>query len=175
MGFRSHGEGISRGCGHGSRVLRRYAESCARPWRRCKNPPPWFHFSSSARPSTAAAFHTEHARLLQLRTGLFGTVQQHAIQVESRIDEQRIAQIHLHRTGAMCRQRGLVDDFLGNVVLDQKRIAGVGLVSEAAATRFLPGELFRPKRRFQDPLAPAARLQKLPRDRRRGRQLVSLG
>ena len=43
-------------------------------------------------PSAAAAFDAQYARLLQLRSGLFGALQQHAVQIHARIDQQRTAQ-----------------------------------------------------------------------------------
>ncbi len=55
-------------------------------------------------PSAAAALDAQHARLLQLRAGLFGALQQHAIQIHARIDQQRTAQVHVDSPGRVRRQ-----------------------------------------------------------------------
>jgi len=68
-------------------------------------------------------------------------VEQHAVQVESRVNENRLAQSQRHISGFGSREHRFSNQFLGRAVVDQKRILTVGFVRQAAAAGFLPGEL----------------------------------
>ena len=41
-------------------------------------------------PARACAFDSEHARLFDLGAGALGALQQHAVQIEARIDHERL-------------------------------------------------------------------------------------
>src|SRR5579859_4940557 len=46
-------------------------------------------------PPTASAFDPENTGLFQLRAGILGAIEQHAIEIHPRIDEQRLTEVHL--------------------------------------------------------------------------------
>src|ERR1700693_3518758 len=89
----------------------------------------------------ASTFDIQYAGLLQLRPSFFGAIEQHTIQVKPRINHQGSAEGHLHRTDLGSRQERVGDDFLRRVVVDQKRIVAIRLVSETAPTGLFPGQL----------------------------------
>jgi len=82
------------------------------------------------------------ARLLDLRAGALGALQEHVIQVVARVDQQRIVKFESSLAGVRRAQNCLGDEALGRRVVDQERILTVGLVSQSAAAGLFPGELF---------------------------------
>ena len=99
-------------------------------------------------PATSAALDSKHARFFQLRPGILGAIQQHAVQIHPRIDQQGLAQIHFHSAGARGCQTGLADDPFRNGVLHKEWITGIGFVSQPAAAWFLPCQLLIQNNRF---------------------------
>ena len=93
-------------------------------------------------PARALPLHARHARLLDLRARPLGPLQQHVVQVESRIDHQRIAQLERHFAGLRRRQHALRDHPLRRGIVNQERVLAVRLVRQPAAARLFPGELF---------------------------------
>ncbi len=92
-------------------------------------------------PSVFAALNSQHARLFNFRSGLFRTLQQHAVEIHARIDHQRIVEAHADFPRLRRGDRRLVDQLLRSRVIDQVRILAVGLIRETSAAGLLPREL----------------------------------
>src|ERR1700676_4789101 len=60
-----------------------------------------------------------------------------------------MAERHLHRAGFGSRQESIGDDFLRCIVVDQKWIIAIGLVSETAAAGLFPGQFLIEDASFQ--------------------------
>ena len=84
-----------RGHGIRRRELRPHvAQRIARArWPRCRNPRPLCRPPSASRQPAPCRSMPHHAGLLDLRARPLGPLQQHAIQVEARVNHQRIAQL----------------------------------------------------------------------------------
>ena len=132
--------------GHGvfrrAAACRRRAADCARRWRRCRNRPRRFRRWCATASRDAPREISSDARLFDLRAGVLGALEQHAVQVEARIDQQRLVEFQRDFARFGRGQHGFGDQPLGRGVLDQERILAVGLIGEAAAAGLLPGELF---------------------------------
>ena len=94
-------------------------------------------------PAAGCALETEHALLLDLRAGRFGALQQHAVQIDARIDDQRAGQRHLEGAGFGRREHGVGDEAFRRIVFDQVRILGIGLIGDARRRRAFPRPVFR--------------------------------
>ena len=92
-------------------------------------------------PSRAVPRDLAHARLFDLRARPFGALQQHTVQIQPRIDHQRIVQLQERLAGLGRGKHGFGDEALGGRVIDEKRILVVGLIRQPAAAGLLPGEL----------------------------------
>src|SRR5260370_28272676 len=100
-------------------------------------------------PAAAGALDFEHARFRELRSSLLGALEQHVIEIESRVDNQRTGESHLNGARFRRGEVGVGNDFLGRVVFEQKRILMISLVGESAAAGFFPGQLFIEDERFE--------------------------
>ena len=69
-------------------------------------------------PAAIEPLNGHDARLLNSGAGFFGTVEQHAVQVHARIDDQRTLQLHFHGAGARGGKRGLRDEFFRREIID---------------------------------------------------------
>ena len=58
-------------------------------------------------PAGAVARELGNARLLDLRAGALGALEQHVVQIEARIDQQRLVELEAHLAGARGGQHGL--------------------------------------------------------------------
>ena len=107
-------------------------------------------------PAVVPGDRLEDARLLDAGAGTLGPLQQHAVQIETRVDDQRMAQPQARPADPGGGQPCLADQPLRPVVLDQEGIAAVGLVGQAAAAGLLPGQLLVEEdgvqTRLRDPL-----------------------
>ena len=93
-------------------------------------------------PSTVTPLDSQHPRFLDRRAGALRSLQQHPVQIDSRIDHQRMGQVHLRFTGLRRRDHGFPHQPFRRVVVDQKRIFVIRLVGKPAAAWLFPRELF---------------------------------
>ncbi len=93
------------------------------------------------RPATSAPLDAIHARLLDCRTCAGGAVQKEAVEVVSRIDQQRFIERQARRSCPAGPDRGFPHETLRRSIVEQKRVLVIRLVRESAAAGFLPGEL----------------------------------
>ena len=93
-------------------------------------------------PVVRAAVEAQHAFLFDLGAGRFGTVEEHAVQINARVNEQRARQLHLEGTGSGRGEHGIGDNLFGRVVFQQIGILRIRFIGDAATAWFFPCELF---------------------------------
>jgi hypothetical protein len=87
------------------------------------------------------SFDAGDARVMDLASGGFGTVEQQAVEHSARVNHQRPRHFEACAMAATGDEFGAVNLFFGRGAVEQERVFFDGFVSEATAAGFFPGEV----------------------------------
>ncbi len=99
-----------------------------------------FTFDGVARPC-ARGVHGDHARALNLAASVLGTFKKHAVQNHARVNDDGVAHFKLGALFVAGDELDGVNKFFWIGIVEQKREALDGFMSEAAAAGFFPREM----------------------------------
>ncbi len=92
------------------------------------------------RPACIRAIDVQDARFFDLRSRALGAFEQHSVEIETGVNEQRLIESEGDGSASRGGKDGFADGLARRCVVREKRVLGIRFIRQASAAGLLPGE-----------------------------------